>query len=109
MKFLIVTEGGAPTATQRQLMNEELAAYLKENPRSLRSAIVTASTFVRGVVTALSWFHPGYCAFSPAHMDDAMDYLEVPQQHRAEMIVLAKSLQAQIALFGNSKRAGESK
>jgi hypothetical protein len=96
LKCLIVTEGGAPTPTQRLSMNERLSEYLIDNPKALRNAIVTASAFVRGVVTALSWFHPGYCAFSPAHLDDAMQYLDVPDESRTEVRTLIKALQGQI-------------
>lgn len=104
MKVLIVTEGGAPSAAQRQVMNEKLSPYVIENPNALRNAIVTSSAFVRGVVTALSWFHPGHCAFSPANMDDAMAYLEVPVELRAELRLLVRTLQAQLAAPVDVKR-----
>lgn len=104
LKCLVVTEGGAPTATQRLTMNEKLTAHFGGNANAFRGAIVTASSFVRGVVTALSWFNPGYCAFSPAHMNDALVYLEVPEQFHEEVRSLVKSLQAQLPSDGVVKR-----
>lgn len=107
VKLLIVTDGGAPSATQRQLTNETLAEFFLENPKAVRGAIVTASTFVRGVVTALSWFNPGYTAFSPERMDDALKYLEVPPDRRPDVLALIKSLKAQLPTVDESdKRRG---
>jgi hypothetical protein len=104
LKCLVVTEGGAPTATQRLQMTEKLNEHLAGNPKAFRGAIVTASAFVRGVVTALSWFHPGYCAFSPAHMGDALTYLEIKEQFHAEVTTLVKTLQGQIPNEVDGKR-----
>jgi hypothetical protein len=104
VKCLVVTEGGAPTPVQRQSMKEKLGELMISNPKEFRNAIVTASAVVRGVVTALSWFQRGYSAFSPAHMDDAMGYLEVPDQFRPEIRLLVKTLQGQIPEVVDDRR-----
>lgn len=96
MKFLAVTDGGAPTTTQRMILNEKLSEYVRGNKHLLRSAIVTSSTFVRGVVTALSWFNSGICAFSPTNLEDAMNYLEIPPQYHAEIRLLIKKLRTNL-------------
>jgi hypothetical protein len=94
MRVLIVTEGGAPTAVQRMKMNEMVAEWIKVNPDCVRSAIITSSAFVRGVVTAISWFRPIARAFSHDHMDQAFSYLEIPPKYIPEieqMIPVLKS------------------
>jgi hypothetical protein len=96
LKCLVVTEGGAPSPTQRQLMNKKLSEF-SISDSNYRNAIVTNSAFVRGVVTALSWFHPGYRAFSTDRFDEALDYLEVAVKYRPEIRLLVKSLQGQLA------------
>jgi hypothetical protein len=100
LKYLVVTDGGAPTAAQRMIMNEKLSEYVRGNNHLFRSAIVTGSTFVRGVVTALSWFNSGFYAFSPQHLDDAMRYLEVPPAHHDEIRELIKKLRANLQFIG---------
>ncbi|MCK6586670.1 MAG: hypothetical protein L6Q76_03690 [Polyangiaceae bacterium] len=96
MKSLIITDGGAPTTTQRMILNEKLSEYVRGNKHLFRSAIVTSSTFVRGVVTALSWFNSGICAFSPQNLEDAMNYLEIPAQYHAEIRILIKKLRTNL-------------
>ncbi|MCK6586668.1 MAG: hypothetical protein HUU21_30510 [Polyangiaceae bacterium] len=100
LKYLVVTDGGAPTAAQRMILNEKLSEYVRGNTNLLRSAIVTSSTFVRGVVTALSWFNSGFYAFSPQHLEDAMRYLEVPVQHHDEIRELVKKLRKTLPFTG---------
>lgn len=96
LRSIVVTDGGAPTPTQRQAMNKRLSDVGTTRKDANRTAIVTASAYVRGVVTALGWFSPGLCAYAPDRLDDVMDYLEVPQILRAELVALIKSLQNRI-------------
>lgn len=97
MRFLIMTEGGAPTAVQRMVMNEMIADVMRRNPDCIRSAIITRSSFVRGVVTAISWFRPVARAFSPEHISQALAYLEVPESQMAEIEQLIQKLKVKIA------------
>ena len=69
---LIYTDGGEPTSTQRRHLNEVLRG------RTVPVAVVSASTRVRGTVTALSWFNRKIKAFPPAGLRDALAYLEIP-------------------------------
>lgn len=43
--------------------------------RKARSAVVTTSTFIRGVVTALEWFNPETHAFHPDEIVRATRFL----------------------------------
>lgn len=89
---LVVTEGGAPSATQRSVLLKRMDVFKAKGLRPPRGAIVTASTFVRGVMTALSWFYRDvYAAFAPERLDDAMMYLGVP---RAQMLQVKSVIQA---------------
>jgi hypothetical protein len=68
---LTVTEGGAPNTVQRAQINDLLAG------RTFPAAIVSKSTFVRGIVTALSWFNPATKAFEPGKFTAACEHAGV--------------------------------
>lgn len=76
---LIATEGGGPTSTQRRYLNDLLAG------RSVPVAVMSGSTAIRGMVTALSWFNRKIRAFPPTGLADALAYLEIPLS-RIELI-----------------------
>jgi len=69
---LILTDGGEPTAPQRQALNELL------DGRTVPVAVVSGSVRVRGTATALSWFNRRIRAFPPSALRDAIAYLEIP-------------------------------
>lgn len=100
LKYLVVTDGGAPTPTQRMILNEKLSEYVRGNTGLFRSAIVTSSTFVRGVVTAISWFNSGIYAFSPQNLAEAMNYLEIPVEFHGEIRELVKMLRSTLPFMG---------
>jgi len=100
--ILVVTDGGAPTASQRKRMKDRVdvlqrmnAAPRKKDPRV---AIITASSFVRGVITALRWFyyHEAYAAFPPEHYNEAMTYLEVPPRYHITLKTTVQALRVQL-------------
>lgn len=72
---LAFTDGGAPNSKQRDHMRETLGV------RSPRSAVISDSVLVRGVVTALSWFNPNTIAFSPARARDAFAFAGLEPKH----------------------------
>lgn len=72
---LAFTDGGAPNSKQRDLMRETLGV------RSPRSAVISDSVLVRGVVTALSWFNPNTIAFSPQRARDAFVFAGLEPEH----------------------------
>jgi hypothetical protein len=100
--ILVVTDGGAPTASQRkrmklrvdQLRGELAASGTKREPKV---ATITASSFVRGVLTALGWFyHDAYAAFPPDHIDQALSYLGVPPKFHIAMKTGVQTLRVQL-------------
>lgn len=70
-RAMAVTEGGAPSLSQRTQLNRIL-----RGTRAL-GAVVSDSSFVRGIVTALSWFNHGVRSFSPDHFEVACAHLEL--------------------------------
>ncbi len=110
--ILVVTDGGAPTASQRKRLKtrvDELRAspsYVP-NKKEPKVAIVTASSFVRGVITALRWFyHDSYAAFPPDHINQALTYLDVPPRYHISM---KSTVQAQRLALKKAKVAGQSR
>jgi hypothetical protein len=96
VNVLVFTDGGAPTPSQRMQLNDAQMGAVVAKKASVKVATVTTSMFVRGVVTALSWFHPVYRAFSPSQMDQALHYLDVPADKTDEVKRLIKVLKAQL-------------
>jgi hypothetical protein len=91
MRTLVFTDGGGPNASQRKLATEALAG--KES----MTAVVSSSSMVRGVVTALSWFNPKIKAFSPEEAPRAFDYLRIQTPEEiARTWILVERLRAKL-------------
>lgn len=69
---LIFTDGGGPDSSQRKYLNQLL------DGRMVPVAVVSSSSAIRSVVTALSWFNRQIKAFSPGALRDAISYLQIP-------------------------------
>jgi hypothetical protein len=93
---LIYTDGGEPTAGQRQRLNDLLAG------RMVPVAVVTSDARVRRTVTVLSWFNRKIKAFRPGELCEALAYLEIPQS-RAELI--DEEVRTLRASLGRERRA----
>lgn len=73
-RCLVISDGAAPGTKQRA----KLEATLTPVRSRLKVAILTDSTFVRGVVNAFALVTPGgYRAFAPDRFDEAMTFLEM--------------------------------
>lgn len=86
MRSIVITDGGAPSAQQRKAINDLLGG------RQVPGVVVSPSTFVRGVVTALSWFNPGLKAYPHEDFDKACQYLELSLQEIEEVWVTIHKL-----------------
>lgn len=72
---LVFTEGGGPTAPQRQRMNDLISRVVSE----LKAVVLSTSHFSRGIVTALNWANPEvHHTFHPDDIDIALGFLGVP-------------------------------
>jgi hypothetical protein len=69
----IVESGGSsgPNAKQRRALAEALQGV------DIRSAILTDSLVVRGIVTAIAWLNVSVRAFATEQQREAADYLEL--------------------------------
>jgi hypothetical protein len=84
LRSLAFTDGGAPGGAQRKQLNDFLQGQASP------AAVVTSSSMVRGVVTALSWFNSQMRAFAPHELDAALRYLGVGM---GEMNVVHREIQ----------------
>ncbi|NUP05419.1 MAG: hypothetical protein HOW73_05090 [Polyangiaceae bacterium] len=91
-RVLVFTEGGGPTTLQRGRLNDALAG------RIVKTAVVSSSAVIRGIVTALSWFNPGIKSFLPNEASAALRYLGVAVEDQAGLMQkvtrLSKELKA---------------
>jgi hypothetical protein len=71
---LALTDGGGPSSAQRA----QVVAQLTRPHPHIRGAVVTRSSFVRGIVAALNWLNANIKAYSPHRLLDAMAHLGLP-------------------------------
>jgi hypothetical protein len=95
--FLVISEGGGPNTLQRGEMNDVLESKKRG---AFKTAVVSLSRLVRGIVTALSWFNPGIKAFSTLNVSQALEYLEVPANDHDMMLAEIKRLKTELGIAG---------
>jgi hypothetical protein len=101
------TAGGGPTSKQRAMSVEFWARQQKKVP----IAVVTPSSIVVGMTTALRWFMKGQIqGFSPNDVEAAFDYLHLDAAQRSTVRDVVAALRteltpplAPIARAANSK------
>ena len=81
---IAVTDGGGPGPAQRRLVQARL---IGSHPH-IRGSVITSSTLVQGVVTALGWLGGDIKAFAPGMVVDALDHLRL-QRSALSPILLA--------------------
>jgi hypothetical protein len=91
-RTLAITAGGSPTNPQRARLEKRIG----EHRRGSRLAVVTGSTFARGVLNAWAIVHPGYRAFAPERILEAIAFLDVPPSDVPQIEKLVASLQAEL-------------
>lgn len=92
-RVLVITAGGAPTPEQRKNFDQ-----ISEKHRAgLKIAIVTDSTFARGVVRAIRLFYPFYQAFALSELDEALRFLEVRAMDVTVVKRFAEELRASLS------------
>jgi hypothetical protein len=69
---MIVTDGGGPTSAQRRELKE---VFSRNGRASVRTAVLSNSLMVRGIVNALNLFNPGIRVFRPDAVDEALAYI----------------------------------
>jgi hypothetical protein len=81
-RFLLVTDGVAPTPTQRARLN----ALVGKLGRPVPTAVITHSRLARGVVAILRLFNSAIRAFAPNELSSAMEYLEIDPARRTDLL-----------------------
>ena len=76
VRSLVFTDGGAPNSAQRKEVNDLL------DGRPGLTAVISASSMIRGVVTALQWFNPAIKSFSPDRVASAYEHLKLTPAER---------------------------
>jgi hypothetical protein len=90
----LVMAKGSLTSTQRK----KLARVVEPYEKTLKSAVVTESAIVRGIVTALQWFHRDvFRIFAPSEIDSALAFLDLRGHDRGHVKGLASTLQKKLA------------
>jgi hypothetical protein len=74
----------------------DLEHLAKTMDRDQRIAVVTSSTFVRGFTKALSLVEPGYRGYSPAELESAFEYLQIPRHSFREVERLFNELRTRV-------------
>jgi hypothetical protein len=86
---LVYSESVGPTAPQRARVNESY----KNAGVDIRTAIMSGSRMVRGVVTAMSWtLADNIKAFSTKDFEAAVKYLELTNEEQLRTRVMLKQL-----------------
>jgi hypothetical protein len=93
-KVLVVTEGGAPGPSFRRRIDQVIEPRIS----TTRFAIVTNSTFARGVLGAIRLLYPFYQGFSPTDMAGALRFLNVPQSQSTDVLRRVSELRAELGL-----------
>jgi hypothetical protein len=76
---IVMTDGGAPGATERNRMFKEI---FKGQARLSVVTIALGNPIKRGIATAISWLNPGFRAFEPKNINEAMGHLGLPKDFR---------------------------
>jgi hypothetical protein len=95
----LVVAKGSLTSLQRKKLAEAVAPV----KATLKSAVITESALVRGIVTALEWFSRDvFRIFAPADMDRALEFLDIRDREARELKELTLRLQERLAIGATS-------
>lgn len=70
---IVFTDGGSPNVTQRAEINKILCG------RPMKVAIISSTKATQGVVTALNWYNPLICFFTPTQIAEAWQHLRITE------------------------------
>jgi hypothetical protein len=91
-RTLAITMGGAPTSRQRAVLERRIG----EKRKGSKLAVVTGSTFARGVLNGWALVRPGYRAFSPEKIAAAIHFLDISPAVAPEVEAMVAKLQAEL-------------
>jgi hypothetical protein len=92
IRTLVVTDGGAPNARQRN----EMDAAVRKQPS--KTAVVTnalGNPLVRGIATAVRWVNPAFKAVGPESWEQALEHVDLIE-HGPILLVHLTELQTRL-------------
>ena len=89
-RIFVYTEGGAPNARQRALLNQVMATAKPP------VAVLTSSSLARAAGTAISWFNPAIRLFAPDDAESALDHLAAAGVDRVRLRKALHELKAKL-------------
>lgn len=92
VRGMAISDGGAPSARQRKLLDEVTGA------RSMRWTLLSISRFARGVGAALAWLQPDFNAYAPSGFARAARFLGVPDGEQPALLATIRDLDRAIGL-----------
>lgn len=104
-RLFVVSAGGGPNARQRAEVIAKLAQTLGSSAaEEIYTAACGASASVRIISAALAWLSGArhMKVFGDDERERALEYLNVPSTQRAELLLLAKRFESELA----EKRSG---
>ena len=99
MRCLVDTRGGGPDPRQRKQLAEVLQKL------DGRSAIVTDSLLVRGIITALAWLGAPVRGFKPDDEAAAVDFLELTIHELRQVHEHLPQMRGEVGVAGHSRAA----
>lgn len=86
LRFLVVTDGGAPNAQQR---TELFARLLEGKVRCAAISMSLDNPVKRGIVTAITWLNREFKAVLPEHFDSGLAFLGIARVEPLWAVLLA--------------------
>jgi hypothetical protein len=94
IRNFVVTDGGAPNAKQRALLQTE--AFGGESSKIACISNAFNSPMKRGIATAIGWINPAFKALPPEKWQEALRHIDLDGQIRPLLLELDR-LQGQIS------------
>jgi hypothetical protein len=100
-RSLVVAVGGTLNSRQRKSLAETIEPF-----QDLKSAVITQSILVRGIITALQLFRRDvFRVFAPGDINHALEFLDLNAAQARQVEMLAAGLQKKLADSGSSRVA----
>src|SRR5258706_15753971 len=87
---LVIPDGGGPNSVQRT----DFVAALGEG--RVRTAVLSGSTLVRGIVTVFNWFKVENKVFAPKEVIKALEFVSIGSASRSEVWATVENLAEQL-------------
>lgn len=90
VRILVVTDGGGPSSVQRTDFVNSMGEI------RVRTAVLSANTFVRGVATVFNWFNVQNKVFAPKEVIGALEFVGIGATGRDKIWSTVEGLAARL-------------